>query len=592
MKLSLLILPFQNLSASPEEEYISDGITEELIQSLSRLDHIQIASRTSSFYFKQKERSLTDIREMLDVSHVLEGSVRRQDSRIRITVHLIDAVSGFTQWSETYKRKYEDLLELEEEIAACITQRFFATSLPVLTFPSRPRKAIHGDSKAYDAYLKGLYYHNQYTMEMIAKGSVFFEEAIRIQPDFALAHSGLCDGLLALGGYIHPSYFARAKEHALKALSLNPNLLETNLSMAMVHLFYDRDWEASATYIQRALELNIRSADVHRIKGIHAMITGQVQQGIDSHEIATKYDPLNTIYYKGLGWALSFARKYPEAEVEYERALTLDPGFRPSLESIGWLRAYESRWEEAIDYFTRYQQAVGDPLKGWMSLGYAYGKTDQRDKAYEVLQKLSERKSQYPREALDFDYALVYLGLGQLDKVFTCLNKALEKRHIITLASLVSDPIFDEIRSDERFQALMQVLNLPYQPALASPVPADRPILTLQSETREQLQLFADQLLYIEADGNYSRVVWKEQTQIRERLLRLSLAGARQQITVPEVIQSHRSYLVNLSHFHTLIRKDRQYQLIQTEHNIEVPVSRQLGEVVKKQFQEISRARD
>ncbi len=580
MKQSLLILPFRNLSFSAEDDFLSDGLTEELIASITKQGHLQVASRTTSFYFKGKSLPLEEIRQKLEVTHLLEGSIRRDERQLRITVHLTEIKTGFTKWSETFDFKYNNLLAVQKEIAAHITKKITPTTQNEAMPPSVP----NNDMVAYEHYLKGLFHYNRYTVEQMQKGVVFFEKAIRRQPDFALAHAGLAHGSLGLGGYLHPSYYRKAKEAATKAIALDSQLLEPHLSLVYVQMFYDWDWQGAERSIQKGLDINLRSALAHRIKGVYFQVTGRPQAAVEAHEIATKYDPLDVIFVKGLARSLYLARKYDEAMDEYKRTLELDPTFRPALEGMGFVAAAQGNWKAALQYFHRYQEMTGHPLKGWFGLGLASGKTGNIDLSYEILKRLDKRKEENATETLDLDYAMVYLGLGQLDHFFSYLNNAVDKHHIYTIGILLGDPVFDEIRTDQRYRSLIEKLGLDQFSKQGNNPAQTNQLIKIQSDTKEQIELFLGNLFYIEADGNYSRFVFREGKQINERLLRITLSGVKKQIGDSPISQVHRSFLVNLNNMDALLREGRNFNLVNNSFQITIPVSRQNGQKIAVDF--------
>lgn len=586
MKISLLVLPFQNWSSSPADEFLSDGITEELIYTLTRLDHLRVASRTSSFYFKGKNLQLKEISEQLGISHVLEGSLRRYETQIRINIHLTDVNTGFTVWSESFNRAYEDLLRLQDDIATFVAQKFAQEQTS--TQPIRSDLVPNNDVKAYELYLQGLYHYNQYTMEEMHKGVAACERALKRQPDFALAYACIANCTLGLGGYIHHSYYKIAKTAALKAIELNDQLIEPHLAIAMVQALYDWDWEGAQASVQRALALDIRSADSHRLQGILAMILGDFAASIYAHELATKYDPMNTLFINSQGWALDYSGRFEEAFKEYERALAIDPHFRPALESMGFNKVYQGKWTEALSYFERYRDKVDHPLKGWLGLGYVYGKLGKTDLAYQVLELLEKRQAEDPKENLTLDYALVYLGLGQKDKALQFLQQAVDTHHIWTIARLAIDPIFQELRSDDRYWKMIKQLELsPYFSPNITAASSEQDVIHIQSDTKENLRIHQNQLLFIEAQGNYSKFVYLEGQKKTERLLRISLSEIQTQIAGPHIIQCHRSFLANLRFFNTLVGPSRQRTLVCPHRAISLPISRNKENLVQQVLQNL-----
>lgn len=590
MKISLLVLPFQNWSSSSADEFLSDGITEELIYTLTRLEHLRVASRTSSFYFKGQNLQLKEISEQLGISHVLEGSLRRYENQIRINIHLTDVNTGFTVWSESFNRAYEDLLRLQDEIATFVAQKFAQEHTS--TQPIRSDLVPNNDVKAYEHYLQGLYHYNQYTMEEMHKGIAACERALKRQPDFALAYACIANCTIGLGGYIHHSYYKISKAAALKAIELNDQLIEPHLAIALVQTFYDWDWEGACASVQRALALDVRSADAHRFQGLLDMMMGNFETSIYAHEVATKYDPMNALYINSQGWALDYSGRFEEAFKEYERALAIDSNFRPALESMGFNKVYQGELAAALPYFERYQEMVGHPLKGWLGLGYVYGKLGKTDRAYHILELLDQRQAADPKENLTLDYALIYLGLGQRDKALQFLQQAVDNHQIWTIARLAIDPVFEELRTDDRYWKMIQQLGLrPYFSPHGTPTtPAKQEIINIQSDTKEKLSLHQNQLLFIEAQGNYSKFVYLEGQEKKERLLRVSLSDIQAQVDCQYIIQCHRSFLVNLHFFDTLVGPSRQRTLVCQKKAISLPISRNKEQLVQQILTNLAKA--
>lgn len=586
MKISLLVLPFRNWSSSTQDDFLCDGITEELIYTLTRLDHLQVASRTSSFFFKDKDLQPRQIGEQLGISHMLEGSIRRYDEKIRINIHLTDVDTGFTVWSESFNRPYQDLLSLQDDIATFVAQKFSEQQTPAPSIQSElvPNNDVH----AYELYLQGLYHYNQYTMDEMEKAVACCKQALVRQPDFALAYALIASCSVALGGYIHPRYYQIAKKTAFKAIQLNAALIEPHLSIAMVKAFYDYDWPGAMASIQQALQLDIRSAEALRMKGIMEIIMGQGEKSIYSHEMATKYDPMNTLFINSQGWALDYSGRFEAARREYLRTLDIDPNFRPAMESLGFSFMYEGKWEEAENWLLRYQTAVGHRLKGWFGLGYLYGKMQLVDKAYAVLDIHNQRQVEDPQENLSLNYALVYLGLGDKKKALSFLRQAVDSHHIWTIARLGIDPIFRELHSEEQYWQLMDRLKLTpyYREGKTLEIGENSPLLVIQSDTKEKLEVLLSELLYIEAQGNYTKFVYLDGLDIRERLLRIPLSAVKDKIDAENIIHCHRSYLANLNFFNSLSGSSRQLNLLCKQTATKLPISRNKEAFVKKSLAE------
>lgn len=569
---SIAVLPFRNLSQDKTLEYFSDGISEEIIHKLARLGNIQVASRTSSFYFKHKEISLEEIAQKLQVQFILEGSVRVAKKQARISVQLTNAQNGFLQWSENFDRSLEGMLELQDEIANLIATQFLKFSAHYAEKDSS--KTQHQNSKAYDFYLKGLYYYNRYTMDNLEKAISYYEKAIKIQPDYAEALAGLAICNMGLGGYINPSYYEKAKIYALKAISIDFQLIEPHLSLAAILMTYHGDLETALIHIKTALKINPFSSDAHRMYGIYFLRIGNLQNAIYEHELATKYDPLNIIFLRGLGLFQSFAGQYEEAKRSHEYTLELDPNFHPAWEAMGWLCVYQKDWKKAIECFQTYQKMVGHPLKGWAALGYAYGKVGTIEGARKILNTIELRQKTFPKEQLDCNFALVYLGLNDLDKTFYHLERAVENKHIITALFLPNDPIYKAVKKDPRYISLLEKLNVFPSNERSLSTKNNSQVLNLKAETKESLSVLVNHLLYIEAQGNYAKIVWQEGENVLTKQLRISLSNLQKQIAFTEILQCHRSFLVNLQHFQILKGNAKNAMLCTFDGNHEIPVSR------------------
>lgn len=583
MKWSLLVLPFDNISGAEEDDYLADGLTEELISALTIYEELSVASRTSSFYFKEKSFSLEEIAQKLTISHVLEGSLRRQGAFLRIVVHLTDVRNGYTLWSETFTFPATDILEVQQTITQRITHKITPASTARVPLQQVP----NNDNEAYRFYLKGMYFFHKYSMDNIAKAIEWFRKATQLQPNFAQSYAAMSTCYLALGGYIRPAYYKDAKDIALKAIQIDDQLMEPHLSLAFVQMYYDWDWEGAERSISKAFDINIRSAFAHRVKGVYYRTIGQLQNAIHAHEVATKYDPVNVIFINGLALLLAQAGRYEAAMEEYQKCLDLDANFRPAVEGMAWIKTYQEKWDDAIKLFLKYQEMTGHPLKGWYGVGYVYGQMGRPDLAQEILAKLDQRQAAKPDETLDFDYAVVYLGMSRKEEAFYYLNKAISKYHLISIYSLQTDPIFKGLKKDIRYRQLLHTLKLAVEPSEDSR--NNIKVLKIKGDTNESLLIDSNQLFYLKSDGNYTRFFWLEGQQIRERLLRIPLSRASEQIDAPFFLQTHRSYFVNLIHFTQLVKTGRTYMLENKKFDIRIPVARSRSQLILQKSDDLFR---
>ncbi len=577
---TLAVLPFRSIGSNDEGEYLSDGLTEELINLFARMDGMYVASRTSSFYYKGRSASLAEIGKCLQVDFVLEGSVQVYREKVKVGVQLSNTKTGFSLWSDSYERELVDVLALQEEIARAVFQQYLSKTSHV--FPKDHILVPNNDYKAYEYFLKGRYFFYQYSMENFKRAIPCYRKAIDCQPDFALAYAGLATCYMGLGGYINKRYYREGKKHALKALSLNDKLIDPHLALFYIQLFYEYDWEGARQTILKGLSINDQSADAHRAMGIYYLSIGQVEKALYEHEVAVKNDPLNLIFIRGVGWVASFMGQYEKALREYHRTLELDPSFRPSVEAIGMIYAYRENWAEAIRWLSQYQQMCKDPLKGWMALGYVWGRSGETDKAYEVIGKLDKRQEQNPDEPLFLDYATVYMGLNNLDRAYYYLKRALEEKVILAIVTFRTDPIFEPLRREDRYRELLQIAKLEALPK-EEPVAtsSENPLIEIQTDSNESLRFLFSALIYVKAEGNYARFYFVEGEGVQSKLLRLSLLETARQLNHPLVLQCHRSYLVNLHNFEAVRGNAKKYELISPLIDEVVPVSRSKGKELK-----------
>lgn len=578
MERLLLILPFRNLSLTADENFLAEGITEDLIQILSKADYLRIASPASTAFFKEKSVDLEELREELGPSHVLEGSLRKWGKFIRLSLFLSDAVEGRLLWNRTFEDDRLRLYSLQEKAAEAVQSYFrpIQSGQQQVSFIKTDDPSLPKDNpNAYEAYLKGIWHFNHFTMEHIEEGIQHFRRATELHPEFAQAFSWLAFGCMGLGGYKDASWYQEGRETALRAIAINPKLIQAHLSLSFTQMFYDWEWEAAEKSIHKALTLNPRSAEAHRTLGVLQAVSGDARSNVSSHEIATKYDPLNFIHARGLGLALYLDRRYEECIEEFERILEQDPGFYPAFEGMGFARAAQGRWEEAIALFTTYQQRVGHPLKGWLGLGYAYGKTGQSDKAYEVLKIHHQRKEELNDLNLSSDIAWLYTGMGNWEAALDSLETAIQERHLMTLCLLRLDPVLDPLRDLPRFGQLLRTCNLDqFKLREKSGLQKVNQVLHIRADSKDHLDLLAQNFLYAQAEGNYCQISWLKGTAPQKRILRLPLSKLKEQIANEEIRQVHRSTLVNLKHFRQSKRSGKRLFVVQPELGIELPVSR------------------
>ena len=456
---SIAVLPFVNLSADPENGYFCDGMTEEILNALSAVPSLRVAARTSSFAFKDVADDVRTIGEQLRVRTVLEGSVRRADTKLRVTAQLINVADGFHLWSHTYEREMKDVFVVQDEIARAIVValkgKLEGESGVALVEP-------HTDNvEAYALYLKARYFWKKKSASALKNCLEYFEQAIALDPRYSLAHAGLADSyvMLAYHNYVPPKQvFPRARAAAEAAVKFGDGLAEAHSARACVSLFYDWDWPAAERGFQRAIELKEVYPTAHFWYACCLWALGRTADGVDQASRAQALAPLSLVGNANLGWALYFAGRHDEAITQCRKALDLDTNYLMTYTVLGQAYVAASRYDEAIDALQSAVNFSGGLAFTSAALGYAYAKAGKRREARKILQNLQQRSS--AEYVPPFCVALVHTGLGDKDETMAWLDRAYEERSH-WLVYLKAWPIFDDLRSDARFAALLGRVGLP-----------------------------------------------------------------------------------------------------------------------------------
>ncbi len=462
---TIAVLPFVNMSNDPENEYFSDGISEEILNALAKVDGIRVTSRTSSFAFKGRQEDVRQIGIKLGVSAVLEGSVRKFGKRVRITAQLINTADGYHIWSEVFDSSLEDIFEIQDEISLKILNRLKENFAPVKNHDPIIKPAT-GNIDAYNLYLKGLYHWNKSKPEEIKIAINDFNEAIQLDPQFADPYCALsyCYSYMGSAGLMEPTEaFARAKDYTLKAISIDSNHANAHLSLAAISFFHHWDFDGTAVSLQKAMDLNLNSSLINQIHGWLLIAKGEFTKAIEKMEQALLLDPLSLPLITNLADAYSFAGRFEDALLQYDKVIELDPTFRRAFEGKGMLYLAMGDYEKAIHFSEIYHRLVGDPQKGLSTLGHAYAAGGYTDKTMAIIQTLNERQKKEPGIPLHMDLAFIYAGLKDYDNAFYHLNKTYESRVGIACLGMifcVRYPMMNELRADQRFKSLTERMDL------------------------------------------------------------------------------------------------------------------------------------
>jgi len=449
---SIAVLPLANLGADTSTQYFSDGMTDELIATLSQVEGLRVAARTSSFVYKNRNAPLTEIARALNVDAVLEGSALHQGNRVRITLQLVRAPEGYSIWSKTYEREVQDVFALQQDIG-----RDVAGALKVQLVPSKG--AVSGrttDPETYDLYLWGEYYWNTRTRDGLLKAKEFFQRAIARDSSYAPAYTGLADAYNILVTYdLQPrprEIMPKSKAAALRALELDETQSEAHAALAYVATEYEWDWKTADLHFRRALELNPSNATAHHWYSIYLMATGHLPQSLTEMDIARELDPASLFVWGADGVRHYMARDYTGAVQQMEPALKAGPNTIPALQWLGLAYVRLGRAQDAIDALEPSGlRADAQPgVQG--SLAIAYAAAGRQADARELVNVLETRakREYFSRTWL----ARAYAALGDKDRALTWLETAYEERDKwLTVANV--DPTFDSLRGEPRFRAIL-----------------------------------------------------------------------------------------------------------------------------------------
>ena len=461
-RIMLVVLPFQNLTGDPDQEYLCDGLTEEMIAQLGGLEpsRLGVIARTSAMQYKNTSKRADEIGRELGVDFLLETSVRRTGDRIRIAAQLIDVESQTHMWAEQHEHEMRDILELQRDIAAAITRRI-SGSFALERRPERGAPRHSSNAVAYEHYLRGRWHWDKDTPEGLQKGREHFLKAIALDPAYAMAYTGLADTYALLGSYdimpiseSHPL----GREAALKALDLNEALGEAHNSLATILADHYWDWPEAERHFKRAIDLEPNYVTALRAYSFYMAYTGNATDALPLAERAISLDPLSLGAQVNFGVILNMARRYDDAVSQFERTLELDSGYAMTHAMLGLSYGYKDMHERALSELVLARKASGGRPDMIALHGYALARAGHTRQALATIDELHQLSK--PRGPSPFQVAVVYLGLEDKDRAFEWLEKAVDARDW-ALPMLKADPFFDLLRSDPRFPSLLDRLGLP-----------------------------------------------------------------------------------------------------------------------------------
>ena len=455
-KKMLAVLPLENLSGSPEEEYFADGLTEEMISQIGQLSpkRLGVISRTSSSLYKSTKKPIGTVAEELGTQFLIEGSVRREGRRVRITVQLIDAQDQTHLWSASYDRDLRDVLSVQADVA-----RQIGKALAFELLPDDPSKVLAFDPSAHEFYLRGRFYFGQRSEAALQKAITSFESALSIESRCARSLSGIADScnLLCWFGAISPrDAGSRAGAAARSAIETDGTLCEPHASLALVRFWYEWDWKAAEESFLRAIELNPSYSFAHQWYASFLNAMGRFEEAHAQHRLARELDPLSLLLNMSAADPFFFSRQYDRAIEHLSTLLEHEPRFVPAVFNLGRAFVEKGMFPEAIEAFEKAIQLSGN-REGLPALAHAYARAGQTEQASGILEELKRvPEGRYQDSTM---IARVYLGLGEVDQALEWLWKGLEERSFWNVFLRV-DPVYDPIRQDPRFQEVLQSAGL------------------------------------------------------------------------------------------------------------------------------------
>ena len=462
-RLMLAVLPFENLTGDAGQDYFSDGMTEEMIAQLGHLDpeHLGVIARTSVMHYKNGHEQLAQIGRELAVQYVLEGSVRRDSGKVRITAQLVQMKEQMPVWSRQYDRELSGLLALQGEIAQEIADEIqpILGSDHKLIAADRKSSASPSSYEAYDLYLKGRYFWNKRTKDGFQQAAEYFQQAIAKDPNYARAYAGLADtfGLMSTWLLVPQNEFMpKARDAALKALRIDASIAEAHASLALVAEHYDYDWQTAEKEFKQAIQLDPGYGTAHQWYAECLSFQGRFDEALAESERARQLDPLSVIIARDHGTILYFSRQYDRAIEQFRAVRQMDPDFP---RSGGFIEAYVQR-EQFADALAELDKprTYGSAVWYWSYLAYVCGHSGQRAQAQRALARLELLARRSPSD-LTLPLLVAYVGTDRKDEVIALLQKAYSE-HSGVLTTIKVDPHYDPLRSDPRFQDLLRRVGL------------------------------------------------------------------------------------------------------------------------------------
>lgn len=456
---SLAVLPLVNVSGDPEQEYLADGITEQLISDLARLGNVRVTSRTSAMTYKGAKKTLPQIARELSVDAIVEGSVARSGDKVKITTELINAKTERHLWANTYERDLKDVVALQREIAREVARNIRIELGPEALSGLKERRSV--EPQAFEAYVRGRYFLNKGGREGLNRALEHLNQALDLDPTFAEAYAGLADAYAQIGylNYLAPTdAFPKAKAAAAKALELDPTLAEAHATLGYSHMYYDWDFPAAESGFRKAISMKPSLASAHRYYGVYLAAMLRPDEARRETAKARALDPLSVPVATDTGFVLYYERDYDKATKALKDAIAMNPKAAAPHFWLGRVYQAQEKYAESAEEY----EAGGPEISSWppilAGLGHMYGVTGQRSQALRVLKEIERMSGQH--YVSPYAAALVHLGLGDQEKTLELLKQSYDEK-ANWLVWLLKDPRWDPMRSDPRFQEIVRRVGFP-----------------------------------------------------------------------------------------------------------------------------------
>lgn len=574
---SIAVMPFVNLGKGSENDYLGEGISEAIINALTKLSGMYVTARSSSFSLKERNSDIKESGRILGVANILEGSVQMHENKLRVTAQLINSVTGFHVFSESYDKELLDIFSIQQEIAWLIAQKLRQK----IGEQEKNQLALPRTTnlKALDFYLQARYLIAKPKHTEILKAIKLLNRSIEFDPMFVLPYAGISMCYLFLGAIRYmeeEKSYEKASEFSQKAIQIEPNLPEAMVVHAL-STFWISKWnlKKAEQFIGGALRNAPGSAEIRLFHGMFTLMSGNVQDALIEVLLANKLDPLNPNILSRLAYTYLCLKEYEEAHACFRMAHNTAPFAMYINYIIAWSYLLQKQYDKAESALQDVDEEMDVYQSTYGTLGFLYAKQGRLEKAYNQIQLISQMKEEGNIKFPHYNLALIYAGLNKVDEMFYHLDRAFSERPV-HLMFIQADPFWEEYRKDKRY---IDMVHRVFKRSSTSGK------IVLQSTTQEKLGLHMDQILYIEAEDNYSRIVWKEDNTRREKVLRTTLKNLENQLSGTDIIRCHRSYLINSSKY-SIYGNSRGFRLVSTSDSFKVPVSRSRSKAVIERLME------